>query len=121
MHSSALECLCTQLECYEQGWNAFYRIGMHSAGLGSFPQGYNAFDIDGIPLDSVGMLSTEFVYLCTGLKSSLECSIAFWRVGMLSTGLVCFRQGWHTFVQSRNAFYSVGMLPTELEYLCTGI
>jgi hypothetical protein len=38
MLSTELEYLCTELECYEQGWNAFYRVGM---------------------------LSTELEYLCT--------------------------------------------------------
>jgi hypothetical protein len=57
MLSTELEYLCTQLECFLQGWNAFdsvriplYRVGMLSGGLeccrqnwNSFVQGGNAF------------------------------------------------------------------------------
>jgi hypothetical protein len=57
MLSTVLVYLCTKLECFLEGWNAF--------------------DIVGIPL---------------------------YRVGMLSTGLECFRQSWNTFVHSWNAF-----------------
>jgi hypothetical protein len=52
MLSTELEYLCTELECYVQGRNAFYRVGMLSAGLECFLQGWNAFY-------RVGMLSTE--------------------------------------------------------------
>jgi hypothetical protein len=84
MLSTELEYLCTQLECFLQGWNAFDRVGIHlnrvgmlSRGLECFLEGWNAFDRVGIPL---------------------------YTVGMLSTGLECFRQVWYTFVQSWNAF-----------------
>jgi hypothetical protein len=63
MLSTAVEYLCTQLECFLQGWNAFDIVG-----------------------------------------------IALYRVGMLSSVLECFRQSWNTFAQSWNAFYTVGIL-----------
>jgi hypothetical protein len=44
MHSTELEYLCTGLECFQQGWNAFDRVGLPL---------YSA----GIPLYRVGMLS----------------------------------------------------------------
>jgi hypothetical protein len=53
MLSTELEYICTQLECFLESWKAFDRVG--------------------IPL---------------------------YTVGMLSTGLECFRQCWYTFVQS---------------------
>jgi ABC-type glycerol-3-phosphate transport system permease component len=50
------------MECFLQGWNAFYRVGiplyrdgMLSTGLESFLQGWNAFDRVGIPLYRVRM------------------------------------------------------------------
>jgi ABC-type glycerol-3-phosphate transport system permease component len=50
MLSTELEYLCTQLECFLQGWNAFgsvgiplYRVGMLSRGLECFLQGWNTF------------------------------------------------------------------------------
>jgi hypothetical protein len=48
MLSLELEYICTEFECFPQGGNAFYRVG--------------------IPLYRVGMLSTGFEYLCTGLE-----------------------------------------------------
>jgi hypothetical protein len=55
MLSTGLECLltvlvylCTELECFQKGWNAFYRVG--------------------IPLYRVGMHSIELEYLCIGLE-----------------------------------------------------
>jgi hypothetical protein len=45
MLSTELEYICTQLECFLQGWNAF--------------------DTVGIPLHRFGMLSTELEYICT--------------------------------------------------------
>jgi hypothetical protein len=84
MLSRLLEYLCTVLECFLQGWNAF---------------------------DSAGMLSTELEYLCTELEyvsTPLECCVqgrhVSYRVGMLSTGLECLRQRWNTFVLGSNAF-----------------
>jgi hypothetical protein len=44
---SELEYLGTALECFQQGWNAFDRVG--------------------IPLYRVGLLSIEFEHFCTGL------------------------------------------------------
>jgi ABC-type glycerol-3-phosphate transport system permease component len=84
MLSTVLVYLCIKLECFLQGLNAFYRVGiplyrvgMLSTGLECFLEVWNAFDRVGIPL---------------------------YTVGMLSTGLECFRQCWYTFVQSWNAF-----------------
>jgi hypothetical protein len=66
MLSTVLVYLCTELECFLEGWNAFdsvdihlYRVGMLSTGLECFLEGWNAFDRVGIPLYTVGMLSTE--------------------------------------------------------------
>jgi hypothetical protein len=76
MLSTELEYLCTEWECFLQGWNAFCRVGMLSVGLECFLEGWNAYDSVGIPM---------------------------YRVGMLSTGLECFPQSWRTFVQGWNA------------------
>jgi hypothetical protein len=71
MPSTVLIDICTELECFLQGGNAFhrvgiplYRVGMLSTGLEylctgweCFLEGWNAFDRVGIPLDTVGMLS----------------------------------------------------------------
>jgi hypothetical protein len=59
--STELEYLCTELECFLQGWNAFYRLGMLSTGLEYFRPSWNAFY-------RVGMLSTELEYLSTELE-----------------------------------------------------
>jgi hypothetical protein len=87
MLSTVLVYLCTELECFQKGWYAFYRVG--------------------IPLYRVGMHSTELEYLCTELVCFLEgwnafdsVGIPLYRVGMLSRGLECFRQSWNNFVQS---------------------
>jgi hypothetical protein len=56
MLSTEFEYLCTRLKCFPEDWNAFDRVG--------------------VPLYSVGMLSTV---------------------------LECFRQSWNTVVQSWNA------------------
>jgi hypothetical protein len=100
MLSTELEYLCTELECFLQGWNAFCRDGMLPAGLECFLQGWNDIDSVGIPLYTVGMLSTVLVYLCTELECSLEdwnvfdsVGIPLYRDGMLSTGLERLRQG----------------------------
>jgi hypothetical protein len=83
MLSTGLEYLCTGLECFQEGWNAFdrvgiplYTVGMLSTGLECFRQCWNALDSFGIPL---------------------------YRVAMLSRGLESFRQSWNTFVQGWNA------------------
>jgi hypothetical protein len=67
MLSTVLVYLCTELECFLQGGNAFYRIGIPlyragtlSTGLECFRQSWNAFD-------RVGTLSTELEYLCAEL------------------------------------------------------
>jgi hypothetical protein len=52
-----LEYLCTGLEWFLVGWNAFYRVGMLSTEFERFRQSWNAFDRVGIPLYSVEMLS----------------------------------------------------------------
>jgi hypothetical protein len=61
---------------------------MLSTGLICFLEGWNAFDRVGIPLYSVGMLSSE-------LESFQPGSNAFYRIGMLSRVLEYFRQGWN--------------------------
>jgi hypothetical protein len=65
MLSTVLVYLCTELECFLEGWNALdrvgkplYRVGMLSRELKCFRQSWNAFDSVGIPLYRVGMLST---------------------------------------------------------------
>jgi hypothetical protein len=70
MLSTELEYLWTELECYVHGWNAFYRVEMISTGLEWFLQGRNAFDRVGTPSSRVGMLSTVFENICTGLECS---------------------------------------------------
>jgi hypothetical protein len=64
MLSTVLEYLCTGLECFLEGWNAFdrvgiplYTVGIISTGLECFRQCWNAFDSVGIPLYRVAMLS----------------------------------------------------------------
>jgi hypothetical protein len=57
MLSTELEYLCTGLEWFVQGWNAFDRVG--------------------IPLYRIGMLSTELEDLCTWLKCFPEGWNAF--------------------------------------------
>jgi hypothetical protein len=50
MLSTVLGYLCTKLECFLQGGNAFYRVGiplyrvgLFSTGLGCFPQSWRTF------------------------------------------------------------------------------
>jgi hypothetical protein len=50
MLSTVLVYICTELECFLEGWNAFdsvsiplYRAGMLSTGLECFLQGWNTF------------------------------------------------------------------------------
>jgi hypothetical protein len=50
MLSTVFEYLCTELECFLEGWNAFdrvgislYRVGMLYTGLECFLEGWNAF------------------------------------------------------------------------------
>jgi hypothetical protein len=64
MQSTELEYLCTGLECFLEGWNAFDRVGIPldrvgilNAWLECFLEGWNAFDRVGIPLYRVEMLS----------------------------------------------------------------
>jgi hypothetical protein len=56
--------LCTEWECFVEGWNAFdsvgialYRVGTPSIGLECFLQSWHAFDRVGIHLYTVEMLS----------------------------------------------------------------
>jgi hypothetical protein len=63
-----LEYLCTDLECFLHGGNAFYRIG--------------------IPLYRVGMLSTGFECFLQCWNTLVQGWNAFYRVGVLSTVLV---------------------------------
>jgi hypothetical protein len=71
MLTTLLVYICTELECFLEGWNAFdtdgihlYRAGMLSRGVqcflegwNTFLQSWNAFDRVGIPLYRVEMLS----------------------------------------------------------------
>jgi hypothetical protein len=65
MLSTGLEYLCTGLECFLQGWNAFdkdgillNRVGMHSTGLECFRQRWNTFVQSWNAFDRVAMLAT---------------------------------------------------------------
>jgi hypothetical protein len=73
MLSTELEYLCTELECFLEGWNAFDSVG--------------------ITLYTVGTLSTVLEYLCTGWKCFRQSWNAFYSVGMLSTELELFLHG----------------------------
>jgi hypothetical protein len=73
MLSTGLEYLCTGLECFQEGWNAFdivviplYRVGMLSRGWESVRQSWNTFVQCWNASYRVGMLSTGLEYLCTG-------------------------------------------------------
>jgi hypothetical protein len=66
MLSTELEGLCTQLECFSEGWNAFDSVGIHlnrvgmlSRGLECFRQSWNTFVHSWNAFQRVGMLSTE--------------------------------------------------------------
>jgi hypothetical protein len=59
-----LEYLCTEFECFLQGWNALDRVGIPLCRVGMLSrtmecsrQSWNAFDRVGIHLYRVGMLS----------------------------------------------------------------
>jgi hypothetical protein len=67
MLSTGLEYLCTGLECFLEGWNAFHRVG--------------------ITLYTVGMLSTGFECFLQGWNTFVQGWNAFYSVGMLSRGL----------------------------------
>jgi hypothetical protein len=84
MLSTGLEYLCTELECFLQGWNAFYRVLMLSTGLECFRQSWNTFVQSQNVMYRLGIHSTDLEYLCTELE--------------------CFLQGWNTFVQRWNVF-----------------
>jgi hypothetical protein len=78
MLSTVLVFLCTELECFLHGGNAFYRIG--------------------IPLYIVGMLSRGLECFRHSWNTFVHSWNAFYRVGitlysvgMLSRGLECFR------------------------------
>jgi hypothetical protein len=56
MRSTELEYLCTELECFLEGWNAVDRVGrplyiveMLYRGTECFLEGWNAFDSVSIP------------------------------------------------------------------------
>jgi hypothetical protein len=74
MLSAVLEYLCTESECYVQGWNSFYRVGIPLYRVG-------------IPLYRVGTALYSVGILSTGVQCFLKGSDAFDRVGMLSTDL----------------------------------
>jgi ABC-type glycerol-3-phosphate transport system permease component len=66
MLSTELEYICSQLECFLQGWNAFdsvgiplYRVGMLSTGWECFLQCWNTFVQGWNDFYRVGILSTE--------------------------------------------------------------
>jgi hypothetical protein len=64
MLSTVLVYLCTELECFLEGWNAFdsvgitlYKVGMLCTGFECFLQGWNTFVQGWNGFYSVGMLS----------------------------------------------------------------
>jgi hypothetical protein len=66
MLSTELEYLCTWLECFLQGWNAFdrggiplYRVGILSIGLECFRRSWNTFVQGWNAFYRVEMLSTD--------------------------------------------------------------
>jgi hypothetical protein len=79
MLSTELENLCTQLECFLQGWNAFdsvgiplYRVGVLSRGLECSRQCWYTVVQSCNSFYRVGMLSTGLKYRCTGLDCLLQ-------------------------------------------------
>jgi hypothetical protein len=63
MLSTVLVYLCTELECFLEGWNAFdsvgitlYKVGMLCTGFECFLQGWNTFVQGWNAFYSVGML-----------------------------------------------------------------
>jgi hypothetical protein len=58
MPSTELEYICTQSECFLEGWNAFDSVGIPLYSFECFLHGGNAFYRVGIALYRVGMLST---------------------------------------------------------------
>jgi hypothetical protein len=104
MLSTVLVYLCTELECFLQGGNAFDRVGiplytdgMLATGLEYFRQCWNTIVQSWNAHEGVGMLSKVLVYLCTELE--------------------CFRQGWNAFDSVGIPLYIVGVLSTGLERL----
>jgi hypothetical protein len=92
MLSTEFEYLCTELECFLQGWSAFHSVGialyraeMLYRGMECFLDGWNAFDRVGRPLYMVEMLSR-------GLECFPEGGNVIYRFLMLSGGLQCSRQ-----------------------------
>jgi hypothetical protein len=68
MLSTEFEYLWKESECFLQGWNAFFRVGMLSTVLECFRESWNTF-VHGLnAFESVRMLSTGLEYLCTGLE-----------------------------------------------------
>jgi hypothetical protein len=72
MLSTGLAYLCTGLECFLEGWNAFDTVGMLSREMECIRQSWNNFVQGWNDFYSVGMLSTVLVYLCTELECFLE-------------------------------------------------
>jgi hypothetical protein len=79
MLSTVLVFLCTVLECFPHGGNAFdrvaiplYMLEMLSRGLACFRQSWNTFVHSWNAFYRVGMLSTVLVYHCTELECFLE-------------------------------------------------
>jgi hypothetical protein len=67
MLSTVLVYLCTELECFLEGWNAFDSVG--------------------ITLYNVGMLCTGFECFLQGWNTFVQGWNGFYSVGMLSRGL----------------------------------
>jgi hypothetical protein len=66
------EYLCTELECFLEGGNAFQRVGLLSTGLECYRQSWHSFVSSWNASHRVGMLSRELEYPGTGLKCFLE-------------------------------------------------
>jgi hypothetical protein len=95
-----------EMECFQEGWNAFdrvgiplYRVGMpsrvlefHDTGLESFLQGWNAFY-------RVAMIFTGMECFLERWNAFNRVGIPFYRIEMHSRGLECFQRSWNTFVQ----------------------
>jgi hypothetical protein len=60
-------------------------------------------------------LCTEWEFFLQGGNACYRVGIPLYTVGMISTGFALFPQSWRTFVQGWNAFYRVGKLSTVLE------
>jgi hypothetical protein len=72
------------LDCFRKCWN-------------SFVQGCNAFDIVGIPLYRVGILSRGLECILEGSNAFDRVGIPLYRVEMLSSMLECILEVWNAF------------------------